>query len=46
MKLFKLSVIVFLISFPNYAQRNFDNVTIETIKLTDNVYMLIGSGGN
>ncbi|MDO5979441.1 MBL fold metallo-hydrolase [Flavivirga spongiicola] len=46
MKLLKLSTIIFLISFSNYAQRNFDNVTIETTKLTDHVYMLIGSGGN
>ncbi len=28
------------------AQQNFDNVQIRTQKLTDNVYMLIGSGGN
>ena len=46
MKLLKLSTIIFLISFSNYAQRNFDNVTIETLKLTDHVYMLIGRGGN
>lgn len=48
MKLLKLSAIIFLflISFSNYAQRNFDKVTIETIKLTDHVYMLVGSGGN
>ncbi|MDD7884468.1 MBL fold metallo-hydrolase [Flavivirga sp. 57AJ16] len=46
MQLIKLSTIVFLISFSSYAQRNFDQVTIETVKLTDHVYMLIGSGGN
>ncbi|AXT18926.1 MBL fold metallo-hydrolase [Flavobacteriaceae bacterium AU392] len=28
------------------AQGRFDNIQIETIKLTDNVYMLIGAGGN
>ena len=34
MKPLKLSTIIFLflISFSNYAQRNFDKVTIETIK--------------
>ena len=30
----------------SYAQRNFDTVTIKTIKLADHVYMLMGSGGN
>ena len=39
-------VILFFLSFSIQAQRNFDNVTIETIKLTDHVYMLVGSGGN
>lgn len=28
------------------AQRNFENVTIETVTLDDNVYMLKGAGGN
>ncbi|MDV3310517.1 MAG: MBL fold metallo-hydrolase [Cyclobacteriaceae bacterium] len=28
------------------AQGNFDNVTIETVKIDDNVYMLKGAGGN
>lgn len=48
MKLLHLSVIIcfFLASIPNHAQRNFDDVKIETIKITDKIYMLIGSGGN
>lgn len=39
-------IILFLLSFSIHAQRNFDSVTIETIKLTDQVYMLVGAGGN
>lgn len=30
----------------NFAQRDFSKVEIETQKLTDNIYMLLGSGGN
>ncbi len=42
----RLSVILcFIISTPVKAQ-NFDDVTIETIKLSDHVYMLVGAGGN
>lgn len=37
---------LFLVSISIHSQRDFDKVTIKTIKLTDNVYMLIGSGGN
>ena len=37
---------LFLISCSIYSQRNFDKVRIKTIKLTDNIYMLMGSGGN
>lgn len=29
-----------------FAQQNFDNVQIEVIDVADNVYMLVGSGGN
>ena len=48
MKTFK---ILFLLALFNVtiianAQSRFDNVTIKTIKLTDHVYMLMGSGGN
>ncbi|HEY5691809.1 MAG TPA: MBL fold metallo-hydrolase [Cyclobacteriaceae bacterium] len=28
------------------AQRNFDTVNIRPLKLTDNIYMMLGSGGN
>ena len=28
------------------AQGRFDNVQIETVKVSDNIYMLVGSGGN
>jgi glyoxylase-like metal-dependent hydrolase (beta-lactamase superfamily II) len=34
------------ITFTNYAQRNFDDVVITSQKLSDRVYMLVGSGGN
>ncbi|MBJ6368003.1 MBL fold metallo-hydrolase [Snuella sedimenti] len=44
-KIFITSFIL-LINMSIYAQRNFDNVTIETIKLSNNVYMLMGAGGN
>ena len=27
-------------------QQNFDNVEIDTVKVRDNVYMLVGAGGN
>ena len=48
MNIFKqLSILCFfLVSGSIYAQRNFDKVTIKTIKLSDNIYMLMGSGGN
>ncbi|ULC59409.1 MBL fold metallo-hydrolase [Flaviramulus sp. BrNp1-15] len=48
MKTLKCLTFIFFISitFSNYAQRNFDDVIIETVKLSDNVYMLVGSGGN
>ena len=29
-----------------FAQQNFDDVQIETIQVRDNIYMLIGGGGN
>ncbi len=35
-----------LMTAPAFAQRNFDEVQIETVPVSDNVYMLIGSGGN
>lgn len=48
MKILKLLSILFfyLISTSVFAQGRFDKVTIKTTKLTDNVYMLMGAGGN
>jgi len=37
--------LTFIFSFSSHAQ-NFDNISIETIKLSDHIYMLIGAGGN
>jgi cyclase len=39
------SLIAVLFVSVSFSQR-FDNVTIETTKLSDHVYMLVGSGGN
>ncbi len=42
-----IPVLLFLLfSLSNYAQGRFDKVSIKTIKLTDNTYMLVGAGGN
>lgn len=48
MKIVRLLIIlVFFFSIQSIqSQGNFDKVTIETIKLTDNTYMLVGRGGN
>jgi len=48
MKLLKSisALFFFLISLSHNAQGRFDKVTIETTKLTDNTYMLVGAGGN
>jgi glyoxylase-like metal-dependent hydrolase (beta-lactamase superfamily II) len=35
-----------LVSFLSSAQGRFEKVTIETIPLTENTYMLVGAGGN
>ena len=35
-----------LVAVPVAAQRNFDNVKIEAIPVTDRIFMLTGSGGN
>lgn len=35
-----------LISINSFAQDRFANVEIQTLKVTDNIYMLIGAGGN
>ena len=42
-----LAVIVsYALTLTAFAQGRFDNVQIETVKVSDNVYMLVGSGGN
>src|SRR5688572_22911297 len=38
--------ILVLVPLSALAQRNFDNVVIEPVKVTDKIYMLKGSGGN
>jgi cyclase len=41
-----LAALAAMLSFSAWAQPNFDAVQIKTTKLTDNVYMLEGEGGN
>jgi glyoxylase-like metal-dependent hydrolase (beta-lactamase superfamily II) len=44
--IFRLSIIsCLLLSTPVKAQ-NFDDVTVESVKLSDHVFMLVGAGGN
>ena len=42
----RLSIISCLLLSTSVKAQNFDDVTIETIKLSDHVYMLVGAGGN
>lgn len=44
--IFRLSIISCLLFSTSVKAQNFDDVTIETIKLSDHVYMLVGAGGN
>jgi glyoxylase-like metal-dependent hydrolase (beta-lactamase superfamily II) len=46
MKKTVLIVMLTMLGTTAMAQQNFDNVTIETITIADNVYMLKGAGGN
>ena len=48
MKAYKYLAFLFFISIPflSCAQRNFDDITIETTQLSDHIYMLVASGGN
>ena len=52
MKNAKLSTLIPLLAFfltlpiTAYAQQNFDNVQIEATQVADNIYMLMGAGGN
>ncbi len=41
-----LAAALILVAMPAAAQQNFDTVQIETIPVSGNVYMLVGSGGN
>lgn len=45
-KLYIFTLIILFISANSFAQDRFANITIKTHKLTDNIYMLQGSGGN
>ena len=45
-RLFALALVTCLIALPVQAQRDFSKVVIETVKVTDSVYMLTGAGGN
>jgi glyoxylase-like metal-dependent hydrolase (beta-lactamase superfamily II) len=40
------SVVAAVLSISAFAQQNFDKVEIKTHKLSDSIYMLVGSGGN
>ena len=44
--IFRLSIILCFMFSTSVKAQNFDDVTIETIKLSDHVYMLVGAGGN
>lgn len=46
MKGIQIAALTLLISAAAVAQQNFDTVKIRALKLTENVYMLKGSGGN
>lgn len=47
MKYLKFLLVTIAFSIANFTvAQNFDNVTITTTKLSDNVYMLVGAGGN
>ncbi|PCJ41533.1 MAG: hypothetical protein COA71_08225 [SAR86 cluster bacterium] len=41
-----LSSIVLLCSAPGFSQPDFDNIDIHTLKVRNNIYMLVGAGGN
>jgi len=46
MKNLILSILAILFSFQLFAQNDFSGVKIEAKKVTDNIYMLTGAGGN
>lgn len=37
---------IYSLSLPAFAQQDFSNVEIEAVPVTDNLYMLVGQGGN
>lgn len=37
---------VYLLSIPSFGQQDFDSVEIQTVPVTDGLYMLVGQGGN
>ncbi len=46
MKKSAMRLLMVFLSVPVLAQQNFDTVKIRPLKITDNIYMLKGSGGN
>jgi cyclase len=46
----RLGIVLLAVAFSSgqaaIAQQNFDNVEIQTLKVRDNIYMLVGAGGN
>lgn len=40
------SCFVLVISISGFAQTDFDNVEVQTLQVRDNIYMLVGAGGN
>jgi glyoxylase-like metal-dependent hydrolase (beta-lactamase superfamily II) len=44
--IFYLSIISCLMLSTTVIAQNFDDVTVESVKLSDHVYMLVGAGGN
>ncbi len=41
-----LTLLVLLLALPAWAQRDFSQVEIQTIPVSENLYMLVGAGGN
>jgi len=41
-----LSSILMLFTLPGFAQPDFDNIEVRTLQVRDNIYMLVGAGGN
>jgi cyclase len=46
MKCTQIAALLVLVYASSFAQQSFDTVKIRALKITDNVYMLKGSGGN